>query len=295
MKRPPATTSPPMSKQAEPTKRITIPAIRTRKGGQKLVLLTAYTAPMAELLDAHCDMLMVGDSLGMVVYGMDSTLPVTLEMMIAHGKAVARKAQRAAVIIDMPFGSYQESPEQAFRHAARVMQETGADAVKMEGGAELAATIRFLSERGIPVMGHIGLMPQHMHQLGGFKAQGSDAASQQALQHAALAIAEAGAFAIVLEGIMEPLAAAITQQLSIPTIGIGASADCDGQVLVVDDMLGLFVRTPRFVKRYADLRSVIDAAAATYAREVRSGAFPSDAHCYGAVAQKASTLKKNLL
>lgn len=269
---------------------LTIPQIRARKGGEKLVLLTAYTAPMATLLDPHCDMLMVGDSLGMVIYGMDSTLPVTLEMMIAHGTAVTRRARRAAVVVDMPFGSYQASPEQAYLNAARVMKDTGCAAVKMEGGAALAPTVRHLSQHGIPVMGHVGLMPQHMHQLGGFKAQGQDHASQQQILADAQAIAEAGAFAMVLEGVMEPLAADITRALEIPTIGIGASPACDGQVLVVDDMLGMFESTPRFVKRYADLRTQIAQAVDMYAREVRSGQFPTDAQCYGAV--KPSAKKK---
>jgi 3-methyl-2-oxobutanoate hydroxymethyltransferase len=270
-----------MSHQADSKPRLSIPQFRARKGGEKLVLLTAYTAPMAELLDAHCDMLMVGDSLGMVVYGLDSTLPVTLEMMIAHGAAVMRRAKQAAVVVDLPFGSYQASPEQAFHSAARLMKETGCTAVKMEGGAELAETVRHLTRHGIPVMGHVGLMPQHMHQLGGFKAQGMTEESMQQVRRDARAIAEAGAFAVVLEGIAEPLAAELTQELSIPTIGIGASPACDGQVLVVDDMLGMFTRAPRFVKRYADLRETISNAAAQYAAEVRGGQFPGEAQCYG--------------
>ncbi|MFZ4540271.1 MAG: 3-methyl-2-oxobutanoate hydroxymethyltransferase [Rickettsiales bacterium] len=262
---------------------IRVPDIRAAKGQRKLVLLTAYTAPMAALLDAHCDMLMVGDSLGMVVYGMDSTLPVTLEMMIAHGAAVVRGAKRTSVVVDMPFGSYQASAEQAFINAARVMKETGAACVKMEGGAELAPTIRFLTERGIPVMGHIGLMPQHMHSVGGFKTQGKDAIARKAILADAKAVADAGAFAMVIEGVVESLAAEITEAVAIPTIGIGASPVCDGQVLVVDDMLGMFERSPRFVKKYADLRAVISAAAETYAKEVRGGSFPSEAQCYGVV------------
>lgn len=282
-----------MSHQTPPrNKRLSIPEFIARKGGEKLVLLTAYTAPMAELLDAHCDMLMVGDSLGMVVYGMDSTLPVTLEMMIAHGSAVTRRAQHAMVVVDLPFGSYQASPEQAFLSAARVMKETGAHAVKMEGGAALADTVRYLTQRGVPVMGHIGLMPQHMHQLGGFKAQGKEEAAQDSIRADALAIAEAGAFAVVLEGIMEPLAAAITRMIAIPTIGIGASPACDGQVLVVDDMLGMFTHTPRFVKKYADIRTTISEAAARYAQEVKEGAFPGDAHCYGVASQPPVARKK---
>ena len=270
-------------------KKLTVPDIRARKGGEKLVLLTAYTAPMAELLDAHCDMLMVGDSLGMVIYGMDSTLPVTLEMMIAHGRAVVSRARQCSVVVDMPFGSYQASPAQAFESAARIMKETGAAAVKMEGGSELAPTIKHLTTHGIPVMAHVGLMPQHVNTMGGFKAQGKEPAAHEAIKKAAQDVANAGAFAVVLEGIMEPLAAEITHAIDIPTIGIGASPVCDGQVLVVDDMLGMFEQTPRFVKKFADMRSQISNAAAHYASEVRSGQFPGDAQCYGTVTpQKAS-------
>jgi 3-methyl-2-oxobutanoate hydroxymethyltransferase len=270
--------------------RLTIPAIRAMKSGSKIVVLTAYTAPMARLLDAQCDMLMVGDSLGMVVYGMDSTLPVTLEMMIAHGAAVARAANHACVIVDMPFGSYQASPEQAFTNAARVMKETGASCVKMEGGAELAETIAFLTTRGIPVMAHIGLMPQHMHTVGGFKTQGKDTQARKAIMADAKAVAQAGAFAVVLEGVLESLAEEITHSIPIPTIGIGASPACDGQVLVVDDMLGMFEHTPRFVKKFANLRETISDAVRNYARDVRSGRFPTEAQCYGVV--KAPARKK---
>ena len=266
----------------------TVPEIRARKGGEKLVMLTAYTAPIASILDAHCDILLVGDSLGMVVYGLDSTLPVTLEMMINHGAAVKRGAKQAMVVVDMPFGSYQESPEQAFRNAARVLQETGAAAVKLEGGAELAPTVKFLTERAIPVMGHVGLMPQHMHRYGGFKAQGRDAEARKAILADAKAIAEAGAFSIVIEGVVASLADEITRNVAIPTIGIGASAACDGQVLVVDDMLGMFTQGPKFVKRYAQLRTLIDEAAGSYASEVRDGSFPAAEHCYGTGPKKAS-------
>lgn len=281
-----------MSHNSTVRERMMIPEIHAAKGGRKLVVLTAYTAPMASLLDAHCDMLMVGDSLGMVVYGMDSTLPVTLDMMIAHGAAVVRGSSHACVVVDMPFGSYQASPEQAFMSAARILKETGAAAVKLEGGAELADTIRFLSERGIPVMGHIGLMPQHAHQMGGFKTQGKELASRNAIVKDARAVAEAGAFAVVIEGVVESLAAEITRAISIPTIGIGASPVCDGQVLVVDDMLGMFERSPRFVKRYANLREAISNAAAQYAGEVRSGKFPSEAQCYGVVTPAPAGRKK---
>lgn len=273
------------------TKRRSIPELRAAKGQEKLVLLTAYTAPMAALLSPHCDMLMVGDSLGMVIYGFNSTLPVTLELMINHGAAAVRGANGTPVVVDLPFGSYQGSALQAFESAARVMKETGCAAVKMEGGAELADTIAFLTQRGIPVMAHIGLMPQHMNSYGGFKTQGKDDDAYRAILADAKAIANAGAFAVVIEGVVEPLAAEITRAIDIPTIGIGASVVCDGQVLVVDDMLGMFERAPRFVKKYADLRSVIRDAAADYAAEVRSGAFPTDAQCYG-IAAPTSGVKK---
>lgn len=284
-----------MSHQKPPapaSARITIPQLREAKGNRKLVLLTAYTAPVAALLDEHCDMLMVGDSLGMVVYGMESTLPVTLDMMINHATAVVRASSRAAVVVDMPFGSYQASPEQAFTNAARILKETGASSVKMEGGAELAPTIKFLSERGIPVMAHVGLMPQHSNSIGGFKTQGKENASRRAILNNAKAVADAGAYAVVLEGIVESLGEEITRSIAIPTIGIGASPSCDGQVLVVDDMLGMFERSPRFVKKYADLRSVISTSAASYAKEVRNGAFPTEAQCYGVVKPEPGKTKR---
>ncbi len=271
-----------------PTKPRNVPELRARKGGDKIVVLTAYTAPMAALLDAHCDVLLVGDSLGMVVYGLESTLPVTVDMMVAHGAAVKRGTKQALVVVDMPFGSYQESPEQAFRNAARILQETGAAAVKLEGGVELAATVKYLAERAIPVMGHVGLMPQHVHRYGGFKAQGRDAETRKAILADAKAIAEAGAFSIVIEGVIETLAAEITRAVAVPTIGIGASAECDGQVLVVDDMLGMFEQSAKFVKRFADMRGIICAAAEAYASEVRSGQFPAAEHCYGTGPKKAT-------
>ena len=271
--------------------RMTVPSIRAMKSADKIVVLTAYTTPMATLLDAHCDMLMVGDSLGMVVYGLDSTLPVTLEMMIAHGAAVVRGAKKACVIVDMPFGSYQASPEQAFINAARVMKETGAACVKMEGGAAIAPTIRLLSQHGIPVMAHIGLMPQHHNSVGGFKTQGKDAQARKTILADAKAVADAGAFAVVLEGVVESLAREITRSIAIPTIGIGASPSCDGQVLVVDDMLGMFEHSARFVKKFANLRGTISDAARTYASEVREGKFPTDAQCYGVVQSTAAKKK----
>jgi 3-methyl-2-oxobutanoate hydroxymethyltransferase len=263
-------------------KRITAPELRARKGGTPIVVLTAYTAPMAKLLDPHAEMLLVGDSLGMVVYGMDTTLAVTLDMMIAHGAAVVRASRRACVVVDLPFGSYQESKEQAFRASARVLAETGCAAVKLEGGVEMAETIAFLVERGIPVMGHIGLKPQMVHALGGFRSQGREQAEAERIRADARAVADAGAFSVVVEGTVEPVARALTGEIDIPTIGIGASPACDGQVLVTEDVLGLFTEfTPKFVKRYADMADLVSKAAATYADEVRRRAFPAAEHCFG--------------
>lgn len=264
-------------------KRITAPELRARKGAAPIVSLTAYSAPMASYLDPHVDVFIVGDSLGMVLYGLPSTLGVTLDMMIAHGAAVVRGSERGCVVVDMPFGSYQESPAQAFRNAARVMSETGCDGVKLEGGVEMADTIRFLVERGIPVMGHIGLMPQSVNRMGGFKVQGRDRAAAHQLLLDARAVADAGAFSIVVEGTVESVAREVTQAVPVPTIGIGASPACDGQVLVVDDILGTFTDfKPRFVKRFAELAPEIEDAIKAYAEEVRSRAFPSDEHCFGA-------------
>jgi len=265
------------------TKRITTRDIRVRKGGEPIVVLTAYTAPIARLIDPHVDVLLVGDSLGMVIYGLETTLGVTLEMMIAHGQAVERASQHACVIVDMPFASYQESKEQAFRNTARVMAETGCAGVKLEGGEEMAETISFLTRRGIPVMAHIGLKPQTVHALGGFRSQGREEEEAVQIRADARAIAEAGAFSVVVEGTVEPVARALTQDIAIPTIGIGASPACDGQVLVTEDVLGLFTEfTPKFVKRYANLAEVVGQAAASYAAEVRSRAFPGPEHCFGA-------------
>ena len=266
----------------QPMKRLTVPAIRKRKGPdfEPLVMLTAYTVRMAQLLDPHCDLLLVGDSLGQVIYGLPSTVPVTLEMMCAHGAAVVRGSYHAVVAIDMPFGSYEASAEQAFASAARVLKETGAAAVKMEGGEAMAPTIRFLSERGIPVMAHVGLTPQAVNMLGGYGARGRDRAESEKIARDAVAVAEAGCFAMVSEGVIEPIAAEITRTVACPTIGIGASAECDGQVLVAEDMLGLFERTPRFVKRYDDLAGHIGKAAATYAAEVRARTFPGEDQLY---------------
>jgi 3-methyl-2-oxobutanoate hydroxymethyltransferase len=263
-----------------PMKRLTVPAIRQRKGGEPLVMLTAYTVRTAQLLDPHCDMLLVGDSLGQVVYGLPSTVPVTLEMMAAHGAAVVRGSYHSVVIIDMPFGSYESSPEKAFESAAWILKQTGAAAVKMEGGETMAPTVRFLSERGIPVMGHVGLTPQAVNILGGYGARGRTEAEARKIVADASAIAEAGAFSIVVEGVVEPIAIEITRSVGCPTIGIGASAQCDGQVLVAEDMLGLFERTPRFVKRFDDLAGRISAAVETYAADVRSRTFPGPEQTY---------------
>ncbi|HLI11813.1 MAG TPA: 3-methyl-2-oxobutanoate hydroxymethyltransferase [Alphaproteobacteria bacterium] len=264
-------------------RRVTIPELRARKGQQPIVMLTAYTTPIARLLDPHVDLLLVGDSLGMVVYGMETTIGVTLEMMAAHGKAVMRGSSTACVIVDLPFGTYQESPEIAFRNAARLMAETGCAGVKLEGGEALADTVRFLTRRGVPVMGHVGLMPQSVHSVGGFKAQGRDDEAATRIGADARAIADAGAFAVVIEGTMEDVARRITSSLPVPTIGIGASPACDGQVLVTEDILGLFGDfTPRFVKRYATLGEEISAAVARYAEEVRARRFPGPEHCFGA-------------
>jgi 3-methyl-2-oxobutanoate hydroxymethyltransferase len=267
-----------------PGKRVTVPGIKGRKAdgrtAEPIVMLTAYTMRMAQLLDPHCDLLLVGDSLGQVIYGLPSTVPVTLDMMCAHGAAVVRGSWHALVAVDMPFGSYEASPEQAFASASRVMKETGCAAVKLEGGEAMAATVRFLTERGIPVIGHVGLTPQAVNALGGYGARGRNQAEAAKIRSDASAIAHAGAFCIVAEGVMEQLATEIAQSVEPPVIGIGASADCDGQVLVTEDMLGLFERTPRFVKRYDDLAARITSAVETYAAEVRDRRFPTADQTY---------------
>ena len=254
--------------------------LASRKGAEKLVAITCYTSTMAKLLDGQVDIVLVGDSLGMVVYGMESTLAVTLEMMIAHGKAVAGSTQTAFVVVDMPFGSYQASKEEAFRAAARLMAETNVQAVKLEGGAAMAETIRFLVERGIPVMGHVGLMPQYFNALGGYRYQGRNETEAAMIREDAKAVADAGAFALVLEGVKETVARQITAEIEIPTIGIGASPACDGQVLVLDDMLGLSGKVPGFVKHYGQLGERVKEAVGQYAQEVRDGSFPSAEFCY---------------
>lgn len=266
-----------------PLRPVLPPDIRARKGGQPLVVLTSYTTPMARLVDPHCDIALVGDSVGMVLHGMPSTLGVTMEMMILHGRSVVRGLSRAMAVIDMPFGSYEESPQQAYRNAARLMAETGAPAVKLEGGAHMAETIAFLTRRGVPVMAHIGLTPQAVNTLGGYKVVGRDAEAETVMQDAR-AVEAAGAFSVVLEKVPAGLTARITQTLTIPTIGIGAGVHCDGQVLVIDDMLGLFTDfRPKFVKRYAELGRAADEAIAAYAAEVRSRAFPADEHSFADV------------
>ncbi len=254
--------------------------LRARKGGEPIVALTAYLANTAAIADPHCDVLLVGDSLGMVVHGYPSTLPVSLDLMILHGRAVVRGASRALVAVDMPFGSYEAGPQQAFASAARVMAETGCGAVKLEGGARMAETIAFLVARGVPVMAHVGLTPQAVHTFGGFKTQGRERSQWEAIEADAAAVAEAGAFSVVLEAVVEPLAAQITENLAIPTIGIGASAACDGQILVMEDMAGLTPRAPRFVKRYGELGTALDEAVAAYADDVRARRFPAAAHVY---------------
>ena len=267
-----------------PMKRLTVPAVRNRKSGgttaEPLVMLTAYTVRMAQIMDPHCDMLLVGDSLGQVIYGLPSTLPVSVEMMCAHGAAVVRGSYHSLVVIDMPFGSYEASPEQAFATASRVLKETGAAAVKLEGGEAMAPTVAFLTARGIPVMGHIGLTPQAVNILGGYGARGRAEAEEAKILADARAIADAGAFALVIEGVLEPIAIAVTEAVSCPTIGIGASAQCDGQVLVAEDMLGLFDRTPRFVKRFGNMAATVEEAVAAYAADVRSRAFPTPEQTY---------------
>jgi 3-methyl-2-oxobutanoate hydroxymethyltransferase len=283
-----------MSVQAA-IKRKTAPDILARKGGEPIVMLTSYHAHTAALMDRYCDAILVGDSLGNVMHGFETTVPVTLEMMILQGRAVMRGSKQALVVVDMPFGSYEASKEQAFHSAVRVMKETQAGAIKMEGGALMAETIEFLTRRGIPVMAHIGLTPQSINTLGSFKSQGREEAARIAagenvsgpIQEDAKAVAEAGAFSVVVEAVAEPLAKRITEIIKIPTIGIGASAACDGQVLVLEDMLGLSPWVPKFVKRYGNLGPGIEAAIQDYANEVRSRAFPGPEHVYGLKKPKA--------
>lgn len=272
-------------------KRITITDITQRKSQEPLVCLTAYTAPFAKRLDPYCDVLLVGDSLGMVLYGMDSTLAVSLEMMVMHGKAVVNASTKACVVVDLPFGSYETSKEQAFESAARVMKETGCSAVKLEGGITIAPTIRFLTERGIPVMAHIGLRPQSVNIVGGYKCQGKDPLQASNLVKDALAVSQSGAFAVVLECTNRKVSDKIISSIPVPVIGIGASPLCDGQIMVSEDMLGITShRLPKFVKRYADIAAHIDKAVSSYASEVRNHHFPADEHCYN---DHISIVKKN--
>ena len=268
-----------MSVQQE-IKRLTAPDIRARKGGSPIVCLTSYHAHTARILDQHCDIILVGDSLGMVMHGLENTIPVTLDMMILQGRAVMRGSKRALVVIDMPFGSYEESKEQAFRSAARVLKETHAGAIKVEGGRRMAETIAFLVERGVPVMAHIGMTPQAVNVLGSFRARGREEKEWAQFEDDGRAVAEAGAFSVVIEAVAEPLAKKLTEQVPIPTIGIGASPACDGQVLVLEDMLGLSPWVPKFVKRYTDLGPSIGKAVEAYAAEVRARAFPGPEHVY---------------
>lgn len=268
-----------MSVQQE-IRRLTAPDIQARKGGDPIVSLTSYHAHTARLADKYCDVILVGDSLGMVMHGLETTVPVTLDMMILQGRAVMRGSERALVVVDMPFGSYESSREQAFASAVRVLKETGCGAIKLEGGQRMAETIRFLVERGVPVMAHVGLTPQAINTLGSFRAQGRDETDWAPIEADAKAVSEAGAFSVVIEAVAEPLARKITAAIPIPTIGIGASPACDGQVLVMEDMLGLTPRVPKFVKRYGDLGPGIEAAIKGYADEVRSRAFPAAEHVY---------------
>jgi 3-methyl-2-oxobutanoate hydroxymethyltransferase len=273
-------------------KRVTAPDIAKRKGGAPIVALTAYHAHTARIIDPYVDMLLVGDSLGMVMHGYETTVPVPLELMIMHAQAVVRGSSRSLVVVDMPFGSYEESPSEAFRNAARVMKETGCGAIKIEGGVHMAETIRYLTDRGIPVMSHIGMTPQAVNTIGSFKPRGRFRSEWAAFEEDARAVAEAGAFAVVLEALAELLAARITKQISIPTIGIGASAECDGQILVLEDMLGLSPRVPKFVKEYAQIGEAIETAVKAYANEVRGRVFPSDAYTYPMCDEPAPVTKK---
>jgi 3-methyl-2-oxobutanoate hydroxymethyltransferase len=274
-----------MSAQRQETvKRVTTPDIAARKGGTPIVCLTAYTTPVAEILDDHCDLLLVGDSVGMVVHGLPNTVGVTMEMMILHGQAVMRGARKAMVVVDMPFGSYEGPAEVAYANAVRILKETGCQAVKVEAGPTVAGAIAYMVQRGVPVMGHVGLRPQAINVDGGFKAKGKGAGERKRILDEAKATAAAGAFAVVVEGVAEGLAREITEAVEVPTIGIGASAGCDGQILVTDDMLGLFDWTPKFVRRYGDLRAEIGKAVGAYAEDVRARRFPGPAEIYFAKA-----------
>jgi 3-methyl-2-oxobutanoate hydroxymethyltransferase len=268
-------------------KRLTAPDIHARKGGTPIVCLTSYHAHTARIVDKHCDLILVGDSLGMVMHGMETTVGVTLDMMILQGHAVMRGSERALVVVDLPFGSYEASKEQAFMSAVRVLKETGCGAIKLEGGMRMAETIQFMVERGVPVMAHVGLTPQSINVLGSFRAQGREEADWARIEEDTIAVAQAGAFSVVIEAVAEPLAKKLTGAVAIPTIGIGASAACDGQILVMEDMLGLSPRVPKFVKRYGELGPSIEKAIADYAAEVRDRSFPAAEHTYAMKAKKA--------
>jgi 3-methyl-2-oxobutanoate hydroxymethyltransferase len=273
-------------------KRVTAPDIKNRKGGAPIVALTAYHAHTARIIDPYVDFLLVGDSLGMVMHGYETTVPVPLELMIMHAQAVVRGSMRALIVVDMPFGSYEESPPVAFRNAARVLKETGCGAIKLEGGVQMAETIRYLTERGIPVMSHVGMTPQAVNTIGSFKPLGRYRSEWAAYEADAKAVADAGAFAVVIEALAELLAARITKEIAIPTIGIGASAECDGQILVLEDMLGLSPRVPKFVKEYAQLGSGIETAVKAFATEVRNRAFPSADYTYPMCEEPGEVTKK---
>jgi 3-methyl-2-oxobutanoate hydroxymethyltransferase len=282
-----------MSKQSQ-SLRLAAPDIAARKGGVPIVSLTAYHAHTARMIDPHVDFLLVGDSLGMVMHGYETTVPVPLDLMIMHGGAVVRGSSHALVVVDMPFGSYEESPAVAFRNAARVMKETGCGAIKLEGGARMAETIRYLTDRGIPVMAHIGLTPQSVNVMGGFKTQGRRHEEWAAIEADAKAVSDAGAFAVVVEGVAELLAARMTKLIPIPTIGIGASSSCDGQILVLEDMLGLSPRVPKFVKKFAQIGAAIEDAVKDYAGQVRDRTFPGPEHVYGMRDEAPANPKKGV-
>ncbi len=261
-------------------KSLTPPDISERKGKTPIVCLAAYTTPVARMIDAHCDLVLVGDSVGMVMHGLPNTLGVTMDMMEMHGKAVRRGIKQALMVVDMPFGSYEQSKEQAFENAARLMRTTECGAVKLEGGRAMAETIEFLVSRSIPVMAHVGLTPQSVNVFGGYKTQGTGNDADGIFDDAK-AVQEAGAFSVVCEKIPDPLARRITKELEIPTIGIGASVHCDGQILVMDDLMGMFTEfRPKFVKRYALLGEKVEECARQYAEDVRARQFPAPEHVY---------------
>lgn len=255
--------------------------IINKKGKEKITCLTSYTAPIAKIVDQYADMILVGDTLGMVVYGMENTCNVTMRMMIDHGKAVVNATQKAFIVVDMPFGSYEDIPSQALENARKIIKETGCDAVKLECNADTIKIVDFLVKNGVAVVGHVGLLPQHFKDSKDYKYQGKEIAKAQEIMLTSLALQEAGACALVIECIPEQLAAEISKKLKIPTIGIGASKDCDGQVLVIDDLVGMEQKLkPKFVKQYTNLTSQIDQAVQLYCQEVKSGAFPTEKNVF---------------